>query len=116
VELLASFGAAELSLGQDTQQRVSTPPDAPPWSVGRFKKAMDEYHADHEYLRLDPEARNTRHTYITPADDQKTWRVQQMWVDPENHNDWLAEFNVDLAQSREVETPVMTLLRIGPLN
>ena len=52
-------------------------------------------------LRLDPEARNLRHTYVEPAEDRTTWRVQQMLVDPEGLNDWVAELEVDLAASRE---------------
>ena len=69
----------------------------------------------HERLCLDPEARNVRHTYVTPSADQKYWRVQQMLVDPEGHNDWVAELNVDVAESRRHNEPVMTLLRLGPL-
>ena len=51
-------------------------------------------------LRLDPEARNLRHTHVEPSDDGGAWRVQQVLVDPEL-NDWMAEFEVDLAASRE---------------
>ncbi len=32
---------------------------------------------------LDPNARNARHTYVTPSEDKKSWRVQQMLVDPD---------------------------------
>ena len=60
-------------------------------------------------------ARNVRHTYVVPAGDRKTWRVQQMLVDPEEHNDWVAEFEVDLAQSRAASEPVIRLGRIGSL-
>jgi hypothetical protein len=66
-------------------------------------------------LLLTPEARNIRHTYITPSDDKQSWRVQQMLVDPEGHNDWVAEFEVDLAASRAAEQPVMRLSRLGAL-
>ena len=64
---------------------------------------------------LDPEARNVRHTYVTPSEDKKTWRVQQMLVDPEGHNDWVAEFEVDLAQSRAQGEPVLRLRRLDSL-
>ena len=56
--------------------------------------ALDAYRAEHERLRLDPEARNLRHTYVQP-DDGRTWKVEQMLVDPEMINDWVAEFEVD---------------------
>ena len=43
----------------------------------------------------------------------QTWRVQQMLVDPEMDNDWVAEFEVDLAASREADEPVIRLRRLG---
>ena len=50
-----------------------------------------------------------------PSEDKKTWRVQQMLVDPEEHNDWVAEFEVDLSQSRAAAEPHLRLLKIGAL-
>jgi hypothetical protein len=44
-----------------------------------------------------------------------TDRLQQMLVDPEEHNDWVAEFEVDLGRSREVAEPVLHLARFGSL-
>lgn len=76
---------------------------------------MDAYLAEHDHLCLDPNARNARHTYVVPAEDKKTWRVQQMLVDPEGDNDWVAEFEVDLAQSRALGEPFLRLRRIGSL-
>jgi hypothetical protein len=86
-----------------------------PWTAERLGELMEDYLAEHERLCLDPEARNIRHTYVTPSDDNKTWRVQQMLVDPEGHNDWVAEFEVDLTKSRAAGKPVLRLHRIGPL-
>jgi hypothetical protein len=76
---------------------------------------MDEYLKDHQRLCLDPNARNIRHTYVLPAEDKRTWKVQQMLVDPEEHNDWVAEFQIDLEQSRQTGAPVLGLHRIGQL-
>ena len=45
----------------------------------------------------------------------RTWRVQQVLVDPALHNDWVAEFEVDLAASREANQPVLWLRGIGPI-
>ena len=50
-----------------------------------------------------------------PSEDKKTWRVQQMLVDPEGHNDWVAEFEVDLVESSKSGEPVMKLRRLGSL-
>jgi hypothetical protein len=76
---------------------------------------MKTYYLEHKQLCLDPNARNARHTYVVPAEDKKSWRVQQMLVDPEEHNDWVAEFYVDLVQSRAANEPVMQLRHLGPL-
>ncbi|HSI12656.1 MAG TPA: DUF3516 domain-containing protein [Chthoniobacter sp.] len=86
-----------------------------PWTTERLRQALEAYHVDHEYLRLDPEARNIRHTYVTPSEDRRHWRVQQMLVDPAEANDWVAEFDIDLAASRAAAEPTLKLLRLGPL-
>ncbi len=38
-----------------------------------------------------------------------------MLVDPEEHNDWVAEFEVDLADSRKAGEPTLRLRRVGTL-
>lgn len=88
-------------------------PDGEPWTPDSLGKAMDAYLVDHRYLRLDPEARNLRHTYITPSEDKRMWTVQQMLVDPDEANDWVAEFVVDLQQSRETSEPALRLVRLA---
>jgi hypothetical protein len=85
------------------------------WPPDRLAEIMDRYLADHEQLLLTPEARNHRHTYVTPSEDKRSWRVQQMLVDPEGHNDWVAEFEVDLSASRQAGEPVLRLRRLGRL-
>jgi hypothetical protein len=89
--------------------------DAGAWTPERLRSALENYRADHERVRLDPEARNLRHTHVDPSGDGRTWRVQQVLVDPELHNDWMAEFEVDVAASREENQPVVRLLGIGPI-
>ncbi|MEW6749413.1 MAG: DUF3516 domain-containing protein [Candidatus Latescibacterota bacterium] len=102
---------------QPALEMLHTPVDADgqPWTGERLAETLEAYLAEHERLRLDPEARNLRHTYVRPEEDGLTWNVQQMLVDPEEHNDWVAEFEVDLAQSRQSGQPALRLLRIGPL-
>jgi superfamily II RNA helicase len=91
-------------------------PDGALWTAERLQQARDAYHAEHERICLDPNARNIRHTYVIPAEDKRSWRVQQMLVDPEEHNDWVAEFEADLARSRETAEPVLRLVRIESLS
>ncbi len=89
--------------------------DDKPWTAERLQQALDAYHAEHERICLDPNARNARHTYVLPSEDKKTWRVQQMLMDPQEHNDWVAEFVVDLEESRKLGEPTLRLRRIGGL-
>jgi hypothetical protein len=104
----------------DFEQALShlNPPAAseePPWTAARLQQALEPYYTEHERICLDPNARNLRHTYVLPAEDARTWRVQQMLVDPDGHNDWVAEFEVDLARSRAASEPVLRLVRLGSL-
>jgi hypothetical protein len=89
--------------------------DGQNWTAEKLEQALDAFYVEHERICLDPAARNTRHTYVLPAEDKKSWRVQQMLVDPEEHNDWVAEFEVDLAESRKLGEPHLRLRRIGSL-
>jgi len=94
---------------------IATDAEGQPWTPARLQEALTAYYIDHGRICLDPNARNARHTYVAPAEDKKTWRVQQMLVDPEEHNDWVAEFEVDLARSRAASAPVLQLRRLGAL-
>jgi superfamily II RNA helicase len=96
---------------------LSMPADAAgqAWTVERLGAALEAYYADHQRICLDPNARNVRHTYFKTAEDNKSWRVQQMLVDPEEHNDWVAEFAVDLEESRRTMEPSLRLIHFGPL-
>jgi hypothetical protein len=94
---------------------TSADPDGLPWSVERLKAAREAYRVEHAGPRLDPEARNLRHTQVQPSDDRARWRVQHMLVDAEGLNDWVLELDVDLAASRERGEPVLQLLRLERL-
>jgi hypothetical protein len=85
------------------------------WDGAELAEALVPFFAERSRLRLDPEARNARHTYIEPGDSPAQWRVQQMLLDPEEFNDWVAEFVVDLPASRASGKPSLSLARLGPL-
>ena len=88
-------------------------PGGEPWTAGRLRQAVEAYYVGHEFICLNPNARNLRHTYVIPSDDKRRWRVQQILVDPEEHNDWMVEFEVDLAESRTASEPRLRLVRLG---
>jgi len=83
------------------------------WTAEALRECTNAYLTGHRELRLDPEGRNLRHTYVVPSEDGASWIIQQMLVDPEEQNDWVAEFEVDLEASREAGAPVVALLRMG---
>jgi hypothetical protein len=124
---LSSLAEMDRPRGDATQISTAEPPTINPqpvdqnlltsvpanevWTVERLRKAIDAYHVGHQRICLDPNARNLRHTYVRRSDDKKTWRVQQVLVDPEEHNDWMVEFEVPLAASRVADEPVLCLTR-----
>ncbi|PYQ48480.1 MAG: DUF3516 domain-containing protein, partial [Acidobacteria bacterium] len=85
------------------------------WTPARLRAAREAHRLEHGVLRLDPEARNLRHTHVAPTEDRTAWRVEQMLVDSMGVNDWVAELEVDLAASRDAGEPVVRLLRLGSL-
>jgi superfamily II RNA helicase len=85
------------------------------WTVERLRSLRDGFLGEHRALRLDPEARNLRHTHVKPAPEEGSWKVEQMMVDVEGLNDWVAEWEVDLAASREEGEPVLRLSRLESL-
>ena len=98
----------------DLARRAPLDAEGQPWTAERLAALTTEYLAGHHELRLDPEGRNLRHTYVKPTEDGKDFIVQQMLVDPDEANDWVAEFQVDLNASREFSEPVLDLMRLGP--
>ena len=110
------YDGALLSLGSAPEPAATDAPAPEAWTAERLRRAHDAYRdSGHARIRLDPEARNRRHTYVVPSEDKKSWTVQQMIVDPEDANDWVAEFTVDLARSQEEGAPAIRLRRIGAL-
>jgi hypothetical protein len=85
------------------------------WTPLQLGEQWKRYLGGHASLRLDPEARNARHTRVVVDDDKKGWRVEQVMVDPDGLNDWQVEFRVDLRASRQRREPVMGLLGIRAL-
>jgi hypothetical protein len=86
-----------------------------PWTTERLAQILQAYHDEHERICLDPNARNARHTHIIPSGDKKNWHVQQMLVDPAEHNDWAVEFEVNLGESSKTGQPALQLRRLGIL-
>ena len=114
------FAFLRAAIGGECEQALEAIPysaesDGEPWTAARLRQALDEHRTTRGRIRLDPEARNVRHTHTTLSEDKQHWRVQQMLIDPDEANDWVAEFDADLTASRASGEPVLHLLRVGPL-
>jgi superfamily II RNA helicase len=91
--------------------------DGESWTAARLEAALEGYRADHERIRLDPEARSQPYTRIRDGEEENNgcWLVEQVLLDPDEHNDWAIGFLVDLAKSDEIRQPSMRLMWIGPV-
>lgn len=69
------------------------------FTIPTLAALMNTYHDSHGLIRLDPEARNTKHTHIEEIPDKKIWRISQTLIDQEDLNDYLAHFSLDLTAS-----------------
>lgn len=105
--------------------RESTEEDIEPTPVGvttetssltlgeELRVAFEQYREEHGMFKLDPEARNNRHTYVNKSSDNQSWTVQQILVDDNGFNDTLVEFYVHLADSRAAGRPAVRFVRMG---
>lgn len=82
-----------------------------PWTPERIRRLLDAFHESRQRIRLDPEARNARHTHL--AEDGVT--IGQTLVDPDDFNDWTLRLTLDVAKSDETLTPVLRLEDIAPI-
>ncbi len=81
------------------------------WSNERLLQQLNTYHAARHQIRLDPEARNARHTHL--SDDGLT--IHQTLIDPDDLNDWSLHLTLDPEKSNEARTPVLHLESISPI-
>jgi len=79
-----------------------------PWTRERLVGLLDNYFAGHPRIRLDPEARATKHTRITEVSPRR-WTCEQILVDPEELNDWLLQLAIGLDASDAEGRPVLVL-------
>ena len=85
-----------------------------PWTAERLESLIFDYFETHDLIRLDPEARNRKNTYL---DDEQAnrWLVEQVLVDSEELNDWIVRLSLDVKASDEARRAILTLRDIGPV-
>ena len=81
------------------------------WSNERLLQQLNTYHAARHQIRLDPEARNARHTHLS----EDGLAIHQTLIDPDDLNDWHIHLTLDREKSDEARTPVLHLECIAPI-
>ena len=82
------------------------------WDAGRWQEALAAYFADYDRIGTGGDARNPGLLHIESGD--RTWRVRQVFDDPDADHDWGISAVVDLAASDEAGEPVLTVTDVGP--
>ncbi|MDG1241234.1 MAG: DUF3516 domain-containing protein [Opitutae bacterium] len=82
------------------------------WKYTELGNTMDAYYETHDWIRLDPEARNKGNTTITESDDRQTWTIEQTLVDPAALNDFQIVFELSIQQAKEHNTMTIVPTRI----
>jgi len=101
-----------LSQQNHTQALSEIPGDL---SIPQLAALMDDFHETHGLLRLDPEARNHKHTTIEEISEKKIWRIHQTLIDQEGLHDHAATFELDLETSDRERKPILRLFHMGPI-
>ncbi len=81
-----------------------------------LKFATQNYFAsEHSRILTDTKARAPIYCKVTPSEDDQQLQVQQTLLDPEEHNDWMLELEIDLKRSRAEEMPILRWKGISPI-
>ena len=93
---------------------LAPPCEGEPWSPERLQEITEAYLEEKGRIRLDPEARNLRHTYLLDGEETNRWKLQQMLVDDEGENDWVLEAEVRLVPEQPEQPVALSLVRLAP--
>ncbi|HAV12892.1 MAG TPA: DUF3516 domain-containing protein, partial [Opitutae bacterium] len=110
LRMLANKEYSEINESYDLNKLY---PDAK-WKHTELGNAMDAYYETHDWIRLDPAARNVANTRIIESDDRLTWTIEQTLVDPEALNDFLVIFELSIPEARESSSIQITPTSIRP--
>jgi len=89
--------------GEDaTPTLANTPVTDKSWTPYLLEETLAPYWDTHDAIRLDPAARATHNTrFESDPLALDTLRIEHTLVDPEESNDWVLIWRLDLAESRE---------------
>ncbi|ASO19890.1 superfamily II RNA helicase [Actinoalloteichus hoggarensis] len=77
------------------------------WDAEAWSEAVEPYFDEHDSIGTGPDARGPRLLII--EEDGRTWRVRQIFDDPAGDHDWGISAEIDLDESDEAGTAVLTI-------
>ncbi|OLT40522.1 DEAD/DEAH box helicase [Saccharomonospora sp. CUA-673] len=83
------------------------------WDADDWADALDEYFEEYAEIRTGADARGPAMLVIDARPG--TWKVRQIFDDPEGDRDWGISAEVDLAASDEAGAPAIRITEVGPL-
>jgi hypothetical protein len=83
------------------------------WTTATLEAALAPYFAEHPRIDVTPAARRPDRTVIAGSGDRR-WDATQQIVDEEGEADWALFCEVALAEPRDPDRPLVSLVRIGP--
>ena len=90
-----------------------------PWGMGerRWRAVLDEFHAAHDELLLDADARSTAYFLVDDADEKTghVWHVTQILHDADGDNDFQIKADLDLDATQEQGEVVFKSYRAGSI-
>jgi len=94
-QFLRALSNSEFVLALELTPAASVP-GQPDWNPESLRVALDRYRQVRGRFRLDPEARNLKHTHFLQGDQNSRLTIEQVLIDPDEHNDWIVAFEVEM--------------------
>jgi superfamily II RNA helicase len=83
------------------------------WTAAALEAALAPWFAEHPRIDVTPAARRPDRTQIAAAGERR-WEATQQIVDEEGEADWALFCEIALAEPRDPDRPLVSLVRIGP--
>jgi hypothetical protein len=106
----AMFRRVELAALRRYDELGSLDADAG-WDAELWREAIEGYFAEYDRMGTGGDARNPALLHIEPGED--TWRVRQVFDDPDGDHDWGISADIDLTASDEAGEPVVSVTDVG---
>jgi superfamily II RNA helicase len=83
------------------------------WTAARWREALEPYFAEHDSIGTGADARGPGLFVVEQG--STTWRLRQIFDDPEGHHDWGISATVDLAASDDAGHAVVGITAVDRL-